>query len=155
MSNQINKKQRNGRDVFVGVGFGSDFNGLAGWPSGRFDTDQNVLGYTDFSSLFVGSPGGHGKCYLALGGFPPSPPHVMYPFTSPLTGATFDRSDLSSWSGRPEAYDISVDGVAHVGMIPDFVEALRVMGISDQELGPLWYGAEAYIRMWKAPRRGD
>lgn len=35
-------------------------------------------------------------------------------------------------------------------MIPDFVEELKVMGLSDNDLDPLWHGAEAYIRAWEA-----
>jgi microsomal dipeptidase-like Zn-dependent dipeptidase len=141
----------NGQPAFVGVGFGSDFNGLSGWPRPRFDTSTNAVGEIDFSELFVGgalTPNG-GRCYLALGGFPASPARVLYPFTSPLTGATFLRSDLA-WSGHPGSYDISVDGVAHVGMIPDFVEELRALGLSNAELAPLWHGAESYIRTWEA-----
>src|SRR5207248_3061526 len=61
----------------------------------------------------------------------------------------FDRSTLP-WSGRNEPYDISSDGVAHVGMIPDFVEELKATGLTDGDLMPLWHGAEAYIRMWEA-----
>ncbi|WP_167306025.1 membrane dipeptidase [Cellulomonas shaoxiangyii] len=140
-----------GRPAFVGVGFGSDFNGLAGWPRPRFDSAGTAVGETSFDPLFVGgalTPVG-GRCYLAIGGFPAgAPPHVTYPFVSPLTGESFDRSTLP-WSGRSEPYDISFDGVAHVGMIPDFVEELRVLGLSDDELEPLWGGAEAYLRTWE------
>lgn len=140
-----------GKPAFVGVGFGSDFNGLAGWPRPRFDNAATVVGEMTLDPVFVGgnlTPNG-GRCYLAIGGFPTgSPAHVVYPFTSPMTGQSFDRSSLP-WSGRSETYDISFDGVAHVGMIPDFVEELRVMGLSDAELEPLWSGAEAYIRTWE------
>lgn len=66
-----------------------------------------------------------------------------------MTGASFGQSTLP-WSGRTASYDISFDGVAHVGMVPDFVEELRIMGMSDAELEPLWNGAEAFIRTWEA-----
>lgn len=33
-------------------------------------------------------------------------------------------------------------------MIPDLVEELTVIGLSDKDLEPLWHGAEAYVRMW-------
>ena len=149
----------NGDPAYVGVGYGSDFNGLAHWPAPRFDTNQNAVGNFDLgttvSEAFTGgSAVGHsGFCYLALGGFPAAPAHVQYPFTSPSgspsSGASFDRSTLP-WSGRTQSYDISSDGVAHVGMIPDFVEELKAMGLTDADLAPLWHGAEAYIRMWEA-----
>jgi microsomal dipeptidase-like Zn-dependent dipeptidase len=141
-----------GKPAFVGVGFGSDFNGLAGWPRPRFDDAGVVIGEVTLDPLYVGgslTPDG-GRCYPAFGRqFPPnSPPRVTYPFTSPLTSVSFDRSNLP-WSGRSQGYDISFDGVAHVGMIPDFVEELRVLGLTQDELEPLWSGAEAYIRTWE------
>jgi hypothetical protein len=51
---------------------------------------------------------------------------------------------------RDEPYDISVDGMVHIGMIPDFVEELRTLGLTQADLDPLWHGAEAYIREWEA-----
>lgn len=140
-----------GEPAFVGVGFGSDFNGLAGWPRPRFGSNHFVVGDEGFDGAFVGptlTPVG-GRCYGTSSGFPETPAHVGYPFKSPLTGVELDKSTLS-WSGRSDPYDISFDGVAHVGMIPDFVEELRVIGLTDAELDPLWHGAEAYIRTWEA-----
>jgi hypothetical protein len=93
-------------------------------------------------------------------------PHVTYPFTSPLcrpllcTGKSFERSDLSKWSGRAEAYDINFDGVAHIGMIPDMVEEMRVLLGDDiqtttttGQMAPFWHGAEAYLNMWETALR--
>jgi microsomal dipeptidase-like Zn-dependent dipeptidase len=150
-----------GTEGFVGVGFGSDFNGLATWPAPRFGFPAvKVPGVVELlRSAYVGDsvnpPPGH--CY---GDATSSPePSVQYPFTSPLSGIWFERSVLR-WSGRFRPYDISYDGVAHVGMIPDFMEELRVlMGLptaSSGQLDALWNGAEAYIRMWERAeaRRG-
>jgi hypothetical protein len=38
--------------------------------------------------------------------------------------------------------------MAHYGLFPDFVQDLRSQGVTDQELGPLFRSAEAYIQMW-------
>jgi microsomal dipeptidase-like Zn-dependent dipeptidase len=146
-----------GTPAYVGVGYGSDFNGLAGWPEGRFDTGQTAGGGSlqDWvTSWYVGPSriGPAGQCYPAVGGFPAIPAHVRYPFTSPLTGASFGRSMLP-WSGRTAPYDVSTDGVAHIGMIPDLVEEMKVLGLTEEELEPLWHGAEAYIRTWEAAVR--
>ena len=148
-----------GKPAYVGVGYGSDFNGLAGWPAPRFDTAKEAVGTFDPGSslgeAFVGGSNSRrsGYCHLALGGFPPQPGHVVYPFNpppgTPASQTSFDRSTLP-WSGRTTPYDISSDGVAHVGMIPDLVQELRVMGVTDEELAPLWHGAEAYIRTWES-----
>jgi len=55
---------------------------------------------------------------------------------------------VTPWDGRAtqSGYDISFDGVVHVGMLPDLVEEMRVLGVDVQ---PLWNGAEAYIRAWE------
>lgn len=142
-----------GEPAYVGVGYGSDFNGLAGWPQGRFNNASIVIGAFDLQPAFIGNglTVTGGRCFDWFGPIPPpnSPPHVSYPFISPMTGKSFDKSVLP-WSGRTDPYDISFDGVAHVGMIPDFVEELRVLGLSSAELEPLWRGAESYIRTWEA-----
>ncbi len=146
-------RRANGRPAYVGVGYGSDFNGLAGWPAPRFDTAQAVVSHFDpvgsLTEAFIGgsNAGRAGLCYLALGGYPTSPPHLTYPFTS-RDGTSFAQTTLP-WSGRSTPYDISADGLAHVGMVPDFVEELKTIGLSQSELDPLWHGAEAYIRMWE------
>lgn len=141
-----------GGKPFVGVGYGSDFDGLAGWPAPRFDNGGATGGISFGETLREAFVGGStlrapGRCF----GFTnnSSQPHVNYPFKSPMTGSEFDKSVLP-WSGRTQPYDISYDGVAHVGMIPDFVEEMRVLGLTDSELSPLWHGAEAYIREWEA-----
>jgi microsomal dipeptidase-like Zn-dependent dipeptidase len=149
-----NTKLVTGGQAFVGLGFGSDFNGLAGWPAPRFidpnPTHLDWRGGADIGETLQSAVIGDnvepppGLCYSVSS----SEPRVQYPFTSPLTGKSFGRSVLP-WSGRSEPYDISFDGVTHVGMIPDFVEEMRVLGLTDEELDPLWNGAEAYIRMWE------
>lgn len=142
-----------GGPAYAGVAIGSDFNGLAGWTRPRFEGDGTVLGSGGLSEMYVGpsqAPTG-GMCYPAFGRtFPANAPaHVAYPFTSPVTGASFDKLTMP-WSGRTEPYDISFDGVATIGMIPDFVEELRVLGLTDTDLQPLFHGAEAYLRTWEA-----
>lgn len=115
----------------VGVAFGSDFNGLAGWPRPRI-IDRSV----------------GGGCYFRNEVDPSR--LVSYPFTSPLTGESFDKSSLPWEPAR--RYDISTDGVAHVGMLPDMVEEMRVLGLTDADLEPLWLGAEQYLRAWEHTR---
>jgi hypothetical protein len=155
-------KRAFGSEPYVGVGYGSDFNGLAGWPAPRFDTAGTVTSEFDpagaLTGAFIGgsSVGPSGRCYLALGSYPAEAGHVSCPFTWPNrtpnspqpTITSFGQSSLP-WSGRPSAYDVSSDGVAHVGMIADFVEELKALGLSEEDLDPLWHGAEAYIRTWE------
>jgi hypothetical protein len=45
-------------------------------------------------------------------------------------------------------YDINVDGMAHYGLFPDWVEDLRILA-SRQVVDDLGRGAEAYLQMWE------
>ena len=45
-------------------------------------------------------------------------------------------------------YDVNVDGVAHYGMFPDYIEDLRMIA-GDQIVDDLANGAEAYLQMWE------
>jgi hypothetical protein len=78
---------------------------------------------------------------------------VQYPFTSvsPLSAGTrFDKA-ISPWDGRNPApgYDIGLDGVVHVGMLPDFVQEMSALGLTSDDLQPIFRGAEAYVRTWE------
>ena len=48
-----------------------------------------------------------------------------------------------------KTFDYNYDGFAHVGMLPDFVQDLRSMGLTDTDLKPLFRSAEGYIEMWE------
>jgi hypothetical protein len=45
--------------------------------------------------------------------------------------------------------------MAHIGLIPEYIEDARQDGATDAELEPLFRSAEGYIRVWeKAVARG-
>ncbi len=46
-------------------------------------------------------------------------------------------------------WDFNLDGVAHEGMLPDFMQDLNNIGISGLRLQPLFMSAEEYIRVWE------
>ena len=111
------------------VALGSDFNGLAGEPSPRFGPDACTRG----------DQGPRAQ----LGG------RIAYPFQAyGIAGRTLDKST----SGK-RTFDYNVDGLAHIGLLPDMIEDIRVqlraVGSSEQLLDPLFHSAEAYIRMWE------
>jgi hypothetical protein len=83
---------------------------------------------------------------------PPQPPELlehdietsMRPLiASELSGVIMGEGSVT------RKWDINIDGVAHYGMLPDFLQDLRVIGFSKEDLSPLFYGAEAYIQMWE------
>ena len=103
------------------VGLGTDWNGFAGQPGPRF-------GLEDCPGDLLPSFQGGGVSY----------PFSLFGMTGALgKSVTGDRT-----------FDFNVDGLAHAGMLPDFVEDLRSLGLSN-ELVPLFNSAEAYLRMWE------
>jgi hypothetical protein len=88
-----------------------------------------------------------------VGGFDPTrdsnqTAKATYPIISPMTGARFEEKSTLPWSGMPGTYDISYSGFAHIGMLPDFMAELEALGLTAEELEPLWLGAEGYLRAW-------
>jgi microsomal dipeptidase-like Zn-dependent dipeptidase len=68
---------------------------------------------------------------------------VSYPFRSFDGAVTLDRQR----SGE-RVFDVNLDGVAHYGLYPDWVEDLRM--IAGQEIvDDMARGAEAYLQMWE------
>ena len=113
------------------IGFGSDFNGFAGWPGPRFGPDA--------------CPGGRATGSLA---HPYTPlPKLVYPFTITASGVniTLDKGT----SGTRAPYDFNVDGLAHEGMLPDMIADFLAMGMKPADLDPIFRSAEGYIRLWE------
>lgn len=103
------------------VGIATDWNGFAGQPGPRF-------------------------------GFDDCPGDLLPSFQSGAVSYPFSLFGISGSLGKSVAgdrtFDINVDGLAHAGMLPDFIQDLRNLGLST-ELVPLFNSAEAYIRMWE------
>jgi microsomal dipeptidase-like Zn-dependent dipeptidase len=108
------------------VAMGSDFNGIAGHVGPRFG--NGACGGSVSQRAFQERLNNR----------------LAYPFTIPGFG-TFDRQV----SGQ-KSYDFNVDGLAHIGLLPDLVADLKNVGLSDGDLQPLFGSAQAYINMWSA-----
>jgi hypothetical protein len=46
-------------------------------------------------------------------------------------------------------WDINFEGVAHYGLIPDFIQDLKNVGMRDQDLNVLFQSAEHFAQMWE------
>ena len=46
-------------------------------------------------------------------------------------------------------WDFNLDGIAHEGLLPDFIQDLKNIGVNGTYLQPLFKSAEEYIRMWE------
>ena len=77
------------------------------------------------------------------GGPRSGPNPVTYPFKSYDGKVTLDKQR----SGQ-RVYDINVDGVAHYGLYPDWIEDLRKQA-GEEIIRDLGRGSEAYLQMWE------
>ncbi|MGP3683403.1 discoidin domain-containing protein [Streptomyces sp. IBSNAI002] len=69
---------------------------------------------------------------------------VRYPFRSPDGGSLLDRQVTGS-----RLWDVNTDGGGtHYGLVPDWIEDIRVTGGQDV-VDELMQGAEGYLRMWE------
>ncbi|MFF4169508.1 discoidin domain-containing protein [Streptomyces sp. NPDC001744] len=96
----------------VGLGYGTDMNGVGGWPG----------------------PVGTG-----------APNAVTYPFRSFDGGSVIDRQVTGQ-----RTWDLNTDGAAHHGMVPDWIEQIRLTGGGRDVVNELAGGAESYLTTWKA-----
>jgi hypothetical protein len=63
-------------------------------------------------------------------------------------------SDASNRRVRRD-FDVNLEGLAHYGLLPDWLQDVKNVDVSARELMPLFTGAEDYIEMWhKAEVRG-
>ena len=107
---------------FVGVPLSTDANGFATEPSPRFGE----------------------KACSGTGEQQNEAPKVSYPF-APYAGTGI----IDHLRTGDRVFDINYDGLANYGLIPDFIQEVRNVGLTDEDLKPLFNSAEAYIRMWE------
>ena len=54
-----------------------------------------------------------------------------------------------STAGERRDFDINIDGMAHYGMLPDLLQDLGNIGLSVDDLAPLFRSAYDYVQMWE------
>ena len=124
---------------------------LGGMVGGRADNVENfVADYEKYSKekspkYFFGW--GYGPDANGLGQLPEpsqdgSP--VSYPFKSLDGAVTFDKQV----SGE-RTFDVNTDGTAHYGLLPDWLEDLRLADGDGELTRDLQLGAEAYLQTWE------
>jgi microsomal dipeptidase-like Zn-dependent dipeptidase len=124
-------------DVMGGpVAFGSDFNGAAGHIGPRFGSEA-CGGDTGLLAFEWEDRIRERRAQVQRGD------RLAYPFTLDGFG-TFQKQQTGH-----KTFDYNVDGLAHVGLLPDLVADLQRIGMSPNDLDPLWRSAEGYIEVWE------
>ena len=52
-------------------------------------------------------------------------------------------------AGPRHDYDFNLDGMAHYGLLPDFLQDLKNLGLSAEDLTPLFHSAGEYVDLWE------
>jgi len=107
----------------AGVALGTDINGLVVPPGPRFGADSRLDG---------NRCSGQGR-------------PVTYDRGS--SGAA-NNAPLRRGSTLRRTWNINNDGVAHYGMLPDFLQDLDNVGLDPRDMTPLFNSAEDFARMW-------
>jgi microsomal dipeptidase-like Zn-dependent dipeptidase len=102
------------------VGFGTDMNGFAGLPGPSVGPE--------------GCPGGVNEGPIA---------GVRYPFTA-ATGQRMNASVIGQ-----KTFHLDIDGLAHIGMLPDLIADFQAMGLTAKDIEPLLNSAEGYVSVWE------
>lgn len=58
--------------------------------------------------------------------------------------------------GRPidRDFDVNLEGMAHYGLLPDWLQDVKNIGVDGQSLASLFLGAEDYIEVWERAEQG-
>jgi microsomal dipeptidase-like Zn-dependent dipeptidase len=104
-----------------------------GYPAQGFSFDFNG---------FAGAPGPRFGEEAGCGDPQTNP--ITYPFTSYAGDVTFSAPRLGNRS-----VDFNEEGMVHIGLLPELLEDARRLGVSDEDLEPIFRSAEGYIRMWE------
>ena len=122
------------------IPLGTDWNGFSGWPGPRHDAKHSC----------------HPRHSRTEAQIPVEPP-VKYPFLLPsqLQSAAIGGTtslDKFVWPNSNRRWDYNVVGAAHAGMVPDFIENLRLLGLSVADLEPVYRSARGVVDLWKNAR---
>ncbi len=57
-------------------------------------------------------------------------------------------------AGPRHDYDFNLDGLAHYGLLPDFLQDLKNLGLKAADLAPLFRSAQDFVNLWERCLRG-
>lgn len=106
------------------IAIGSDFNGFAGWPGPRDRCDKEQ--------------------------------EVTYPIILPA-GLVPDAIEKTTqlrefeWP-RGKFWNYHRTGLAHAGLLPDFFQNLKLLGLTTEQLEPVYRSARGVVELWRTAR---
>ncbi|WP_224242976.1 membrane dipeptidase [Hyalangium gracile] len=118
-----------------GVAVGTDFNGLNQQPGPRYGADA-AYGLKDDERRH--------KRRAVQKMLQTQKPPLKYEGNMYGTSLPFVPSRAGS-----RVFDFNTEGLAHIGMLPDFIRDLVHVGMTDAQMNPLFSSAEAFLRMWE------
>ncbi len=119
-----------------GIAVGTDFNGLNQQPGPRYGPEA-AHGLKDDSLRIKRRPVQQKQ--------QTDQQRLQYSGTMYRTQVPFGRSRAGA-----REFDFNTDGLAHIGLLPDFILDLVHLGMTDAQLDPLFSSAEAFLRMWES-----
>jgi microsomal dipeptidase-like Zn-dependent dipeptidase len=122
-----------------GVALGTDLNGFPSKPRPRFGGNDVRTGGTDDLRLVQRN----GVRYAHY-----DQTHERYKREAIASGS-LERLQVPLTAHDGGAYDINTMGLAHYGMLPDFLQDASNVGLTDSDMAPLFRSAEDYIQMWE------
>lgn len=120
------------------IAFAADWNGFAGWPYGRFGDQAKPL-----------------RVHEATGQPLIQPPPLPYPLELPtnlVPAAVGASTTLAMMKLADVEFDFNKRGLAQAGMSPDLLADMRLHGLSDADLDPMYRSARGFIEMWRRAR---
>lgn len=84
----------------------------------------------------------------------------FYPMPEPPTaqsrityGVTAGAEQMIACTTLSKTWNYNLEGVAHYGLMPDFLQSTKKAGLRAKELGTLFLGAEYFAQMWEKCER--
>lgn len=124
----------------MSVAVGTDFGAPTAIPGPRFGPQQ----------CFAWPVGGIPRSLNRDWTKPKWERELRYPFPA---RATRDGTQLDRYAFGSRTFDFNVDGLAHVGLLPDLFADLEALEIPASALEPIYTSAEGYVRMWERAER--
>jgi len=73
---------------------------------------------------------------------------LALPAPNPALKVTYDENFKPCTTGN-RTWDINVDGVAHYGLLPDYIKSMEVAGMTPKEKNVFMSSAESFTQMWE------